>query len=138
MIVNLNFSVGCSILNSAIIIIFEMTFYIYLLSAILIIVFFLIAKTMATKPVPIEAGILDKIEKIDVTIKLINQEISKQLIRKSRELKISLTQDLKEKCDNYILGPEKVYQCKICWKIFDEGRKLGGHVSRAHKDYPKQ
>jgi DNA-directed RNA polymerase subunit M/transcription elongation factor TFIIS len=27
----------------------------------------------------------------------------------------------------------KLYVCKVCGKEFDEGRKLGGHVSRAHK-----
>ena len=66
-------------------------------------------------------------------IDLISQEVSKQLIRKSRELNICLPQELKEKCAAFITGPEKVYQCKICFKVFDEGRKLGGHVSRAHK-----
>lgn len=28
----------------------------------------------------------------------------------------------------------KQYLCKICNKSFDDGRKLGGHVSRAHKN----
>lgn len=28
---------------------------------------------------------------------------------------------------------EKQYVCKFCGREFDEGRKLGGHVSRAHK-----
>lgn len=27
----------------------------------------------------------------------------------------------------------RIYVCRICGKEFDEGRKLGGHVSRAHK-----
>jgi hypothetical protein len=27
----------------------------------------------------------------------------------------------------------KLYVCKVCGKEFNEGRKLGGHVSRAHK-----
>jgi hypothetical protein len=29
---------------------------------------------------------------------------------------------------------KKNYVCKICGRKFDDGRKLGGHVSRAHKD----
>jgi hypothetical protein len=81
-----------------------------------------------------EVGILDKIRRIESTLRLINEEVSKQLVRKSKQLKINLTQDLKEKCQVSISGPEKVYQCKICFKEFDEGRKLGGHVSRAHKN----
>jgi len=31
----------------------------------------------------------------------------------------------------------KLYSCRICNKHFDDGRKLGGHVSRAHKDKSK-
>lgn len=29
---------------------------------------------------------------------------------------------------------KKIYVCKICNREFDDGRKLGGHVSRAHKN----
>ena len=32
-----------------------------------------------------------------------------------------------------LLPKEKQYVCKVCGRDFDEGRKLGGHVSRAHK-----
>lgn len=88
---------------------------------------------MTTKVPPVEVTILDKIRRIETTIRLINEEVSKQLVRKSKELKINLTQDLKDKCQASISGTDKIYQCKICNKYFDEGRKLGGHVSRAHK-----
>jgi hypothetical protein len=26
-----------------------------------------------------------------------------------------------------------MYKCDICEKSFDDGRKLGGHISKAHK-----
>ena len=26
-----------------------------------------------------------------------------------------------------------MYKCEICQKSFDDGRKLGGHISKAHK-----
>lgn len=29
---------------------------------------------------------------------------------------------------------KKSYVCKTCGRKFDDGRKLGGHVSRAHKN----
>lgn len=90
---------------------------------------------MTTTDASIEVQVLRKIQMLETTIEKINLEISKELMRKSSELKIKLTQDLKEKCSNYITGPEKAYACKFCNKSFDEGRKLGGHVSRAHKKH---
>jgi hypothetical protein len=57
------------------------------------------------------------------------------LISKSMELGIPLTQDLNGKCFNYLSedSKRKVYACRICKQKFNDGRKLGGHVSRAHK-----
>jgi hypothetical protein len=26
----------------------------------------------------------------------------------------------------------KIFKCKFCLKAFDDGRKLGGHISRTH------
>lgn len=62
--------------------------------------------------------------------------MSQQLFRKEIEIGIDLTQDLRDKCQNYLagFGGNKLYSCKICFKVFDDGRKLGGHVSRAHKE----
>lgn len=37
--------------------------------------------------------------------------------------------EVREKLEN----SSRLYVCKVCGKEFDEGRKLGGHVSRAHK-----
>lgn len=37
------------------------------------------------------------------------------------------------KIKSSLLPKEKQYVCKVCGREFDEGRKLGGHVSRAHK-----
>jgi hypothetical protein len=83
-----------------------------------------------------EKGVLQKIAKVNNLINLINREVSKQLIRKSQTLHVDLTQDLKEKCAIFLSDYQdlKLYYCKICNKRFDDGRKLGGHVSRAHKD----
>jgi hypothetical protein len=82
----------------------------------------------------LEAEVLCKIEQLDKTLEMINVEISKHLLRKSDELQIKVTQDLKDKCASHMVGPEKVYSCKVCLKVFNDGRKLGGHVSRAHKN----
>lgn len=80
-----------------------------------------------------EKEILAKIEELEMLIELVNREISKQLKRKSIELNIEVTQDLKEKCSSYLAANEKAYSCKVCLKAFSDGRQLGGHVSRAHK-----
>jgi hypothetical protein len=86
-------------------------------------------------PFALEKELFQKIIKIESIIDLIKKEISNTLIFKSSELQIELTQDLKEKCTNSLNSlSNKHYTCKICLKTFDDGRKLGGHVSRAHKD----
>jgi hypothetical protein len=79
---------------------------------------------------------LEKIQDIEYVIENIRKNVSHQLFRKETEIKIDLTQDLREKCQNYLagFGGNKLYSCKICCKVFDDGRKLGGHVSRAHKE----
>lgn len=44
--------------------------------------------------------------------------------------------DVRSRCfriKSELLPKEKQYVCKLCGREFDEGRKLGGHVSRAHK-----
>lgn len=81
--------------------------------------------------------------KIDVILSLcdeINKEISKKLISKARFLQVELTQDLQEKCSYFLTEPieRNSYRCKICDRVFDDGRKLGGHISRAHKASPKK
>lgn len=41
------------------------------------------------------------------------------------------------RCHHLIQGKQignRLYICKVCGREFDEGRKLGGHVSRAHKE----
>lgn len=81
--------------------------------------------------------------KIGLIVRLtdqINKELSKRLITKSELLKVELTVDLQEKCAHYLTEPfeRTQYQCKVCGKKFDDGRKLGGHVSRAHKPQTNQ
>lgn len=38
-----------------------------------------------------------------------------------------------EKCMLVLNVPTKKYSCSYCNKEFNDGRKLGGHISRAHK-----
>lgn len=66
----------------------------------------------------------------------IKKEVSIILYNKSNALGIELSQELKEKCELYLNTNQglKLYVCKFCGKEFDDGRKLGGHVSRAHKE----
>jgi uncharacterized C2H2 Zn-finger protein len=35
-------------------------------------------------------------------------------------------------CDDVSEEDEKMFDCKFCGKEFNDGRKLGGHISRAH------
>ncbi len=35
-------------------------------------------------------------------------------------------------CEAIIEDDKKVFDCKFCGKEFNDGRKLGGHISRAH------
>ena len=63
------------------------------------------------------------------------------IISKSKRVGV-ITKDLKEKCLKegklvcYLVKKEKKdeFRCKFCFKVFSEGRQLGGHVSRAHKN----
>lgn len=86
-------------------------------------------------PFAIEREIFSKIDKFEELLQLLQMEVSHILLRKSEDLRIELTEDLKERCGNYMQGTErqKKYECRVCGKLFDDGRKLGGHVSRAHK-----
>jgi hypothetical protein len=83
----------------------------------------------------LQKEILKKISKIIGLTDEINQELSNKLITKSRAIGIELTQDLKERCAHYLTEPieREKYSCKVCGEKFNDGRKLGGHVSRAHK-----
>jgi len=46
-----------------------------------------------------------------------------------------MSKDLKDQCDSLVLSQkEKLFYCKFCFKAYDDGRKLGGHVSRVHQD----
>jgi hypothetical protein len=84
----------------------------------------------------LERQMMAKIQEIEGVIEGMRREVSQQLFRKEMEIGIELTQDLREKCQNCLagFGGGKVYSCKVCLKVFDDGRKLGGHVSRAHKE----
>lgn len=84
----------------------------------------------------LEREIMAKIYDIEQVIENIRKDVSHQLFRKEGEINIELTQDLRDKCQNYLagFGGNKFYSCKVCNKVFDDGRKLGGHVSRAHKE----
>lgn len=86
-------------------------------------------------PFALEKGILKKLAAFEAIVEGIKKEVCEILVKKSRELDLELTQDLKEKCAIYLKGSQnsKLYMCKICLKKFNDGRKLGGHVSRAHK-----
>ena len=57
-------------------------------------------------------------------------------MRKSKEVRLELTQDLEDKCQLYLSNNrgEPCYECKVCGEKFRDGRQLGGHVSRAHKE----
>jgi hypothetical protein len=35
-------------------------------------------------------------------------------------------------CDDSLEEELKMFDCKFCGKEFNDGRKLGGHISRAH------
>jgi hypothetical protein len=50
-------------------------------------------------------------------------------------MSFGICKELKDQCDSFIIAIQsKRFQCKYCLKAFDDGRKLGGHVSRVHKN----
>ena len=69
----------------------------------------------------------------------INQELSTILLQKEIDINVELTQELKERCTHHLTGlnQRNSFACKYCFKTFDDGRKLGGHVSKSHKGCKK-
>jgi hypothetical protein len=88
-------------------------------------------------PYAIEKDMITSLLMIRSRLSDSNLVISHSIINKSTQLGIPIGEDLEIKCQNLITSYHpntKAYVCKTCYKAFDDGRKLGGHVSRAHKD----
>lgn len=88
-------------------------------------------------PYAIEKDMIASLYMIRSRLSDSNLVLAHSIINKSTQMKIRINEDLETKCQNLITSYHpntKAYICKTCYKAFDDGRKLGGHVSRAHKD----
>jgi hypothetical protein len=82
----------------------------------------------------LEVQVFQKILVAEEIIEKINRLLARQVINKSKEINLELTQELKDKCyEYYRFTTEKKFHCRICNKAFECGRQLGGHMSRSHK-----
>jgi hypothetical protein len=87
-------------------------------------------------PFSIEKELLQKTEYIKELLSKLKRHIAASVIKKVGEGS-NIDNEFYHLClelqqTSTIL--KKNYKCKICGRKFDDGRKLGGHVSRAHKD----
>ena len=76
------------------------------------------------------------IQEIEEVSGKISRMVSILIEVKARDLGTRPSQDIAEMCMSFrsaASGLPKMYSCPVCGKEFDDGRKLGGHVSRAHK-----
>ncbi len=90
-------------------------------------------------PYSIEKELLQKTEYIKELLSMLKKHIAASVIKKVNAGSSNIDVDFYLAClelqqNGTIL--KKNYVCKICGRKFDDGRKLGGHVSRAHKDGP--
>ena len=83
-------------------------------------------------PFAIEKESLAKVAAIQSHIIDLRVAFSKHVLADEK----NLNKGLKEELESFITvntpKPDR-FKCKICGKDFNDGRKLGGHVSRAHK-----
>ena len=87
-------------------------------------------------PFSIEKDLLQKTEYIKEMLSKLKKHIAVSVIKKvdagsNVDIEFYLTCLELQQSGTIV---KKNYVCKICGRKFDDGRKLGGHVSRAHKD----
>jgi hypothetical protein len=86
-------------------------------------------------PFAIEKELLAKTDTLSSMLVLLKGLVSTSVIKKHNEGQ-AFSASLVRQCWETKQSMEmqsKLYVCKVCGKEFNEGRKLGGHVSRAHK-----
>lgn len=86
-------------------------------------------------PFAIEKELFAKMDAISGMLDQLKGLISVSVVKKMKKGKI-FTSPVIAKCLEMREAEEnnrRLYVCKVCGKEFNEGRKLGGHVSRAHK-----
>lgn len=83
-------------------------------------------------PFAIEKELFQRTAAIKDMLALLKGTVADSVLNKEEKVDI----DVRIRCfkiKSSLLPKEKLYVCKVCGREFDEGRKLGGHVSRAHK-----
>ena len=83
-------------------------------------------------PFSLEKESLARVSAIEKHITELRLELSKKLLSEEAEISYPFKAELLSYIESATPQPNK-YSCKICKKKFNDGRKLGGHVSRAHK-----
>ncbi len=84
-------------------------------------------------PFAIEKDTINKVAALKETCLNIRLALSKQIIAENRN---DLDPQFRKQLESYttVMAPQpNKYTCKLCSATFNDGRKLGGHVSRAHK-----
>jgi hypothetical protein len=86
-------------------------------------------------PFAIEKELLSKTASLSTLLRVLKGVVAVSVVER-QESGQAYSPAIVEQClemkENIEQG-SKQYVCKTCGKEFDEGRKLGGHVSRAHK-----
>jgi hypothetical protein len=76
---------------------------------------------------------LQKLKEVNDLINIFKLQLAEHLFHKEKEIGVEILKELKEKCIASMTYNKKVmHKCEYCEKEFDDGRKLGGHVSKAH------
>jgi len=87
-------------------------------------------------PFSIEKESLAKVAAIQSHITELRVAFSKYVLAEEKNLSKALKEELESFATANDPKPDR-FKCRVCGKHFDDGRKLGGHVSRAHKDLSK-
>ena len=83
-----------------------------------------------SSPFATEKELFLKLASIESILETMKRDLATKTKEKSEAIRIPLGKFLAEKCRQYIQtgGRKNFHECRQCGKIFDEGRKLGGHV----------
>lgn len=83
-------------------------------------------------PFAIEKETLNKVAGIRGTVLRLRLALSQQILSGGSQIDSRFRHELESYMTSSVVE-SKAYECRVCGKTFNEGRKLGGHVSRAHK-----
>lgn len=85
-------------------------------------------------PFAIEKELFAKTDALTIMLNHLKGVVATSIVKKQdrRAFSKATIRECLDVMDN-MEAKNKLYVCKVCGKEFNDGRKLGGHVSRAHK-----